>query len=194
VTVAAKSTGSARHWLGAFMRSVSGSAAAEMALIFPIFGYVAINVFDFGTYAYAKMETDAAAQAAVGEVRNLCTTTAQLPATTKCSAAYTNSTTPTAAITNAARSTSLGTGVTIQSTAEGYYCATAAGALIPAHSSSDANCSLTTGAPSTSTSAPGDYISITVSYTYVSVFPGATVATPPLLPSPITRTAWMRLQ
>jgi len=184
MTVAAKPTGSARRWFAGFLRNLSGAAAVEMALIFPVFGYVAINVFDFGTYTYAKMQTDLAAQEAVGTARNLCNTTALLPATTNCGATLTTK------MLAAAQSTSLGTGVTLGTPDEGYYCATTAGVLTAITGTPPATC--TTTVPG-STSAPGDYISVKASYTYVSLFPGATVASV-LLPGAITQTAWMRLQ
>jgi len=38
---------------------------------------------------------------------------------------------------------------------------------------------------------PGDYVLITVSYTYTPVFAAVSIAS--VLASPITRTAWMRL-
>jgi len=186
--------GSVRRWLHAFMRSASGAAAAEMALIFPIFGYVGINVVDLGTYTFAKMETDLAAQEAVGTVRDLCYNSALLPATNPsghCDAALTSK------MLAAAQSTSLGSAVTLNTPTEAYYCATAAGALgtppgTPVAAVTATPPTTCSGTVTGSTSAPGDYIYVTASYTYVSVFPGATIAS--LLPSSITRTAWMRLQ
>lgn len=185
MTVAAKPIGLARRWLRLFMRSVSASAAAEMALIFPFFGYIGINVVDFGMYTFAKMETDLAAQAAVSEARNLCNTSALLPATTNCA-------TLTANMLAAAQSTSLGAAVTLNAPTEGYYCANTAGTLILINPQNQSTCS---GTVPGSISAPGDYIYVQASYTYVSLFPSATIVTsiPHLLPSPITRTAWMRL-
>jgi len=181
--------GSVRRWLHAFMRSASGAAAAEMALIFPIFGYVGINVVDLGTYTFAKMETDLAAQEAVGTVRDLCYNSALLPATNPsghCDAALTSK------MLAAAQSTSLGAAVTLNTPTEGYYCATTAGALTLVAAVTATPPATCTATVTGSTSAPGDYISVTASYTYVSVFPNATVSS--LLPSSITRTAWMRLQ
>ena len=193
MTVAAKSTGSARRWCAGFLRNFSGAAAAEMALIFPIFGYVGINVVDFGMYTFAKMETDLAAQEAVGVVRNLCNSSSLLPATnpaTHCNASLTTK------MLAAAQSTSLGTAVTLNTPTEAYYCATTAGALVQVAAvtaTPPTNCSSGyTGAPSGSTSAPGDYINVQASYTFVSLFPSATLAN--ALHSPITQTAWMRLQ
>ena len=42
-----------------------------------------------------------------------------------------------------------------------------------------------------STTAPGDYVQVTVSYPYEPIFSQASLAS--LLTTPITKTAWMRL-
>jgi Flp pilus assembly protein TadG len=173
-----------------FWRDCSAAAAAELALLLPGLVFIALNVTDLSVYIYARMQVDLAAQEAVGAARVLCNDATKLPATTtSCN------TTLNATMLAAAQSTHLGTGVTLVSGSltEKYYCADSTGQLKPdagyALASPPANCS---GVLSGSTAAPGDYISVTASYNYTSVFPGASVAS--LLPAPIQRRAWIRLK
>lgn len=172
--------------LRAFLHNSRAAAAAEMALILPGIAFVLLNVVDLSTYIYAKMQVDIAAHEAVGAARVLCDTAAELPATVNCGGTLSST------MTSAAQTTTLGTNVTLSSTGEGYYCATAAGELTlraAANAVPPADCSLTvTG----STSAPGIYLRTTASYPYSPVFPGASVAS--LLTTPITRVAWIRLK
>ena len=158
-------------------------------MILPGIAFVLLNVVDLSSYIWTKMQVDLAAHEAVGAARVLCDTAAELPATVKCGA-----TTLSNAMTAAAQSTTLGTGVSLVSanTDERYYCATAAGVLTQvalASGTPPANCSATVAG---STSAPGLYIKATASRAFTPVFPGASVAS--LLTTPITRTAWLRLQ
>ncbi|OJU09589.1 MAG: hypothetical protein BGN86_13490 [Caulobacterales bacterium 68-7] len=169
----------------------NGVAAAEIAiwsaaLIAPIFGTV-----DLANYMYRRMQVNTAAQAAAQRAWILCNTAAKLPAVQNCSGLS-------AAATGAAQSTNLGTAVTISSTNEGFYCANSSGALVqvgstgtygsnPARPSPNTCASVTTG----STAVPGDYIVVTTSYTYSRLF--GNLALSGLLPTSVTRTAWMRL-
>lgn len=109
----------------------------------------------------------------------------QVPATTNCSGLTT-------AITNAVHGTSLGTTVLLQSgsPAEGYYCVNNAGALqyVSDVSSKPADCTVA-GSP---TLQPGDYITVTTSYSYTPLFPGITVAS--AFATPIIKSAMMRLE
>jgi len=161
-----------------------------MALILPGIAFVLLNVVDLSSYIWHKMQVDLAAHEAVGYVRATCTASSQLPVTypdnTHCKA------TLIAEMTAAAQSTSLGTGVTLNTPTEAYYCADATGTLVEVAAISatpPANCSATV---SGSTASPGIYIKATASSTFSPVFPGASVAS--VLASPITRTAWMRLK
>lgn len=172
--------------LRAWLTDHNGTAAAEMALVFPIFSLVSLNVMDFGVYAFSRMQTELAAQAAVGKARNLCDTDAKLPAVQNCGGTLSSS------MTTAAQATSLGSNVTIGTPTEGYYCANASGNLILVaayNGAPPATCSATvTG----STAKPGDYISVTASYTYVPFAPGLTIMS--YLSTSIQQTAWMRLK
>lgn len=168
-------------------RDTSGAVAAEMALILPAIAFVLLNVVDLSLYIYTKMQVDLAAHEAVGAARARCDTAAELPATVNCGGADLDD-----AMISAAGSTTLGSTVTIASTIEKYYCASASGTLDEVALTSETpppDCSATVGG---STSAPGLYINTTASHSFNPVFPGATVAA--LLPATITRTAWMRLK
>jgi Flp pilus assembly protein TadG len=171
-------------------RDTGGAAAAEMALILPAIAFVLLNVVDLGSYIWHKMQVDLAAHEAVGAARVLCDesdATHALPATVAG-----NCTGYDTAMTAAAQTTSLGTGVTIGSTTEAYYCANTDGELVHVAAVDGTvpdDCDATvTG----STSKPGLYISTVASYSFSPVFPGASVAS--VLTTPITRTAWLRLQ
>ncbi|MGX7897055.1 TadE/TadG family type IV pilus assembly protein [Tsuneonella sp. HG222] len=173
--------------LARLARNCRASAAAEMALVLPAFAFVLLNVVDLSIYMYSRMQVDLAAQEAVGAARVLCDTAAELPATQSGKCPNLNST-----IDSAVQTTSLGSGVTETATTEAYYCATTAGQLTQVAAvgaTVPADCSATV---SGSTAKPGDYISVTASYTFTPIFPGASVAS--VLTTPITRTAWMRLQ
>jgi Flp pilus assembly protein TadG len=171
-----------------FLRSDGGTAAMEMALILPGIAFILLNVVDLSSYIYTKMQVDLAAHEAVGSARVLCDTSAKLPATINCG------TTLNSTMLAAARTTTLGNSINLTSgsTIEKYYCANATGALVEvaaANGTPPANCSSTV---SGSTSAPGIYIQVTASFAYAPIFPGASIGS--TLPTPITRTAWMRLK
>jgi Flp pilus assembly protein TadG len=177
-----------------FGRDTRGAAAAELALwllamIVPVYAAV-----DLGHYIFKRMQVEAAAQAAVAAAWKLCDQSGAgkgVPAVTNCT-----STSPTllSAMTTAAQATSLGTGVTLASAqvTEGYYCSTGnsltlvgstktIGQTLPAQT---ANC---TG----STDKPGDYLKATASYSFTPLYPVLSIAA--LLPTPITKDAWMRM-
>lgn len=175
--------------LVALTKDERASAAAELALILPALAFVILNVVDFSVYLYSRMQVDLAAQEAVGAARVLSAddTVCALPATKGSNCPTLNAT-----MTSAAQTTSLGSNVTIGTPDEAYFCATTGGELAQV-ASVDAtvpdDCSATV---SGSTATPGDYISVTASYNFSPVFPGASIAS--VLPSTITRTAWMRLE
>jgi hypothetical protein len=94
------------------------------------------------------------------------------------------------AVTTAAQSTSLGTGVTVTSTTENYYCLNNSNVLVTVGTypgTKPGDCSSVGSASDT----PGEYVKVTVSYTYTPLFPAVSIAS--VLASPIVRTAWMRL-
>lgn len=162
----------------------SGAAAAEFALVLILLAIPILNVVDFALYAWNRMQVDNAAQVAAQAAWAACIPPTFLPATNNCPGMA-------AAITTAAQSTSLGTGITVTSTAENYYCVnTTTNALVTVGTfpgTKPADCSSVGSANDT----PGDYVNVTVSYTYTSVFPGATIVS--LLTTPVVRQAWMRL-
>lgn len=161
-----------------------GAAAVEFTLIVTLMTIPILNVVDFAMYFWDRMQLDNAAQVAAQAAWATCNTSAMLPATTKCTNLNT-------AVTAAAQSTSLGTNVTVTATQEGYYCTTTAGSLVNVATpptAPPANCS---GSGGLSSDKPGDYVLITTRYTYTPVFAGVSVVSH--LPSPINRTAWMRL-
>lgn len=159
-----------------------------MALVVPFLAFIGLNVADMSVYLYTKMQVDLAAHEAVGAARVLCDTAAKLPAKQG-----TNCPTLDATMLAAAQSTTLGTNVTLGASTEAFYCVTAPAAVltqVAAYSATPpADCSATVA---TSTAKPGDYISVTASYPFTSIFPGASIAAS--LPATITRTAWMRLK
>jgi Flp pilus assembly protein TadG len=185
-----------RHWhpreagpvkmLRNFLGDCRATAAAEMALIVPAIAFIGLNVADMSVYLYTKMQVDLAGHEAVGAARVLCATGAQLPAKQNCGVSLDST------MLSAAQSTTLGTNVTLGTSSEAFYCATTGAVLtqVAAYNATPpADCS---GTVATSTAKPGDYISVTASYPFTSIFPGASIAAS--LPATITRTAWMRLK
>lgn len=160
-----------------------GTAAIEFSVFAGLVSFAVLNTTDISIYMFQRMELQNAAQVGVQAAWKTCDI-AHLPATTNCPG-LTN------AITKAVQSTSLGTGVTLQSgsPSEGYYCVNSSNALqrMSDVSSKPADCS----AAGNPTLQPSDYITITATYTYKPLFPGLTVAGK--LTTPITQTAFMRL-
>jgi Flp pilus assembly protein TadG len=176
-----------------FLRDTRGSAAAEFVLWLAVLVVPVLSAADLGVYAMQRMQLEVAAQAGAQAAWHLCDST-KLPAASKCTGLS-------SAITTAVQTTTLGSNVTVSTgyPLEGYFCTSTGQALLPAGTgmtwtlaatppAKPANCSaVVTG----STTAPGDYIQVKVTYTYSPVFPAVSIAS--LLTTPITRTAWMRL-
>ena len=174
-----------------------GVAAAEFALWISALTLPILSVVDVGIYTFQDMELNNAAQAAAQAAWSLCSSAGLLPAATNCTGLQT-------ALATGAHSTGLGTSAVLQAGTEGYYCLTTAGALqlvgtagaIPTSGSGTAptgpvsNCSTLGSSYTGNTNPSGDYVQITVNYTYTPVFPGAAALG---LPTTMTRTAWMRL-
>jgi len=162
----------------------SGVAAVEFAFFALFLSVALLNVVDIATYTYQRMQVENAAEMGAQAVFAACDLT-KVPATTNCSGLNTT-------ITNASQSTSLGNRVTLASgyPTEGWYCVNTSGSLqyVSPVSSKPADCSAA-GMP---TLQPGDYINVRVTFTYVPVFSGITVAS--LLPATITKSSTMRLQ
>ncbi|MBS0490731.1 MULTISPECIES: TadE/TadG family type IV pilus assembly protein [unclassified Phenylobacterium] len=176
-----------------FWRDDSGAAAAEFVLWLSLLTLPLINAVDLGVYVFKKMQVETAAQAGTHAVWRSCDTSAKLPAVSNCTGLA-------ATIQAAVQSTSLGATVTVASGSpvEGYYCLNSSGALTLVGTAGTLGSAPTRPSPFTcagqfsgSTTAPGDYVQVTVSYPYEPIFSQASVAS--LLTTPITKTAWMRL-
>lgn len=167
-----------------FGKDSRGVAAVEFAIIASAVGVVILNVADLATYLFDRLEVENAVQMGAQQAYATCPV-ANLPATVNCSGLNT-------AITAAIQSTSLGTAVTLVSgyPSEAYYCVNTSGALTsvgPVTSANPGNCS----AAGSSSTKPGDYLQVQVTYTYAPMFGTASVAS--LLPTTITNTGWVRL-
>ena len=162
----------------------SGVAAIEFAFFALFLSVALLNVTDIATYTYQRMQVENAAEMGAQAAFAACDLS-EVPATTNCSGLNT-------IITNAIQSTSLGNRVALASDypTEGWYCVNSSGSLqyVSAVSSKPADCTAA-GMP---TLQPGDYINVRVTFTYVPVFTGITVAS--LLPATITKSSTMRLQ
>jgi Flp pilus assembly protein TadG len=168
-----------------FRSDARGVAAIEFAFFAGLLAVGMLNVTDIAVYVYQRMQVEYATQAAVQAAWKTCSTDQQLPATKNCSGLNT-------ALQAAVRSTSLGTGVSLQSgsPSEAYYCANSSNMLqyMSGVDSKPADCTAA-GAPGL---LPGDYITITTTFAYAPLFPGITVAGN--FATPITKTATMRLE
>lgn len=169
--------------LRSFLTNTRATAGVEMALILPIISVLFLNVADATMYIYSKMQVDLAAQEAAGIARAMCDTESELPATLNCAGL-------TAAMTAAAQATSLGTDVSLGTPDNAWYCANATSDLLEVATIDlprPADCSATLGG---STALPGEYISVTATYTFTPIFSSVSA-----VPSgDIQRTAWIRLQ
>ena len=147
-----------------------GNVTIEFAFVASILVVMIMNILDFSLLIWAHMEVDYAAQMGAQAAYKSCSTGA-LPATTNCSGLST-------VVTNAIQATSLGTAVTLASgsPSETYYCVSGTTLQsVGAYSAppSPFNCS-GAGSPST---IPGDYIGVSVTYSYTPTFAGLTLAT-----------------
>lgn len=171
------------HNVAAVRTDQRGVVAIEFAIFAGLLCFAILNVVDISIYIYQRMQVENATEMAAQAAWRNCDLPS-LPATTNC-AALTN------AVQSALHSTSLGTGVALQggSPSEGYYCVNSSNALVYVSNVTNkpADCSAV-GMPSLQ---PADYIRIDTTFTYKSLFPGVTVAD--AFATPITKTAWMRL-
>jgi Flp pilus assembly protein TadG len=192
---------------GAYRDDTAGAAGVEVAIWVSIMVLPILNVVDTGFYIYQRMQVENAAAAAAQAAWALCSTSSQWPATKSCSNLSTT-------LTAAAQGTSLGSAVTLQtavaSSYENYFCANNAGALVAvgtaaaitstgtgptlpnSFSSTSSPCSSAGTGYAGNTAAPSDYVVVSVTATYRSLFPGATVTS--LFSSTMTGVARTRLQ
>jgi Flp pilus assembly protein TadG len=162
-----------------------GVAAVEFGLFAIFLSLALVNVTDVSIYIYQRMQAENATEVAAQAAWKACDLTV-LPPTTDCS------TDPyLTAVRTALGSTSLTTRVALVSGSPsvGYYCVNSSNALqyVSAVSSKPADCTAA-GTPSLQ---PGYYIQVQTTFTYTPIFPGMSVAG--TFPTPITRTAMMRL-
>ena len=173
--------------LGARTRAIWTDQRGVAAIEFGFFGIflaaALANVTDVSIYVYQRMQVENATQVAAQAAWKACDLP-QLPATVNCPGLAT-------AVANALKSTSLGTRVSLisGSPTEGYYCVSSSNSLqyVSDVSSKPADCTAA-GMPSLR---PGDYILVQTTFSYAPLFPGLSVAS--LFPTPINRTAFMRL-
>jgi Flp pilus assembly protein TadG len=166
------------------LRDSRGVAAIEFAFVALFLGVAVLNVADIGIYLYKRMQVENAAQMGTMKALDTCNPD-KVPATIAGKCPELN-----AAVTAAIQSTSLGSSVTLGALTEAYYCVSSSNALqlMPGGvSNKPANCS-GAGMPALK---PGDYLTVTVSFSYTPLFNGITVAS--LFTTPITKTAWVRL-
>lgn len=183
---------SAQRRLGGYRREVRGAAAAEFALVSALFVYMLGNVVDVGIYAYDKMQVANAGQSLAETILANCPSV-YTPVIYACETSV-NPEGPltNAKITTAIQESSLGSAVTYDSIAEGYYCVDTTGSLVAANtmssSSSAANCNTyVTGDVKTA----GDYVHFTASASYTPLFGHLSVAG--LLPRTISKAIWIRV-
>ena len=167
-----------------FGKDSRGVAAVEFAIIASALGVVVLNVADVSAFLFDRLEVENATQMGAQAAYATCPL-ANLPATVNCTGLNT-------AITAAVQATSLGTAATLVSgyPTEAYYCVNSSGVLTSVGAVTSAkpgDCS----AVSSSSTKPGDYLLVQVTYTYSPMFGTASVAS--LLPTTITNTAWVRL-
>lgn len=166
-----------------FHRDRSGVAAIEFAFIAGFLCLAVLNVSDIGIYLVKRMQVENAAQMGTMGALQACDP-AHLPATVNCPGLN-------AAVTAAIQSTSLGSGVTLSGGAvsEGYYCLNSSNVLqyMSSVSSKPADCAAA-GMPALQ---PADYLRVQVTYSYVPLFGGISVAGQ--LTTPIVKFAMARM-
>lgn len=173
--------GARLHWL----LDDRGNALIELAFVAPILVVLLLNLFDFSSLIWARMETDYSAQVGAQAALKTCAGRS-LPT-------MSNGNCPnlTTAITTAIQSTSLGTAVSLASgyPTETYYC-TSGTTLTSVGTYSSPPSPLDCSSAGNSGVTPGDYIQIQVTYSYTPAFPGLSLASNQTL----TGTALERLQ
>jgi Flp pilus assembly protein TadG len=129
----------------------AGTAIIEFALAAPILVVLLLNLFDFSVLIWSIMQTDNSAQMGAQAAWKLCASGTP-PALTNCSGLN-------AAVTTAAQSTSLATGVTVAtgSPSEIFYC-TSGTALQSVGTSPPSPYDCSSATPSNPAGTPGDYI------------------------------------
>ena len=173
----------AKRRLGEIASDCRGVVAIEFAIFAGLLCFAILNVVDVSVYVYQRMQVENATEMGAQAAWKACDLLS-LPATKNCP-------TLTTSVQNAVHSTSLGTRVALKSgsPSEGYYCVNSSQTLqyVSDITSRPADCS----AVGMSNLQPADYVRIDTTFSYTPLIPGLTVAN--TFATPITRSAWMRL-
>lgn len=175
-----------------------GAAGVEFALWLSVLLIPMLNVVDIGVYIHRRMQVEEAAQVAAQMIWETCDTRAKLPATdaARCPLLPDR-------IIAAAHSTPLGDLVELgepdelvesgklPGVTEAYFCVDGSGGLQKVAVPPDAPPADCTQAGGLATTAPGDYVTVTVFYDYAPLFQGVSLGG--LMTTPIVRTSTMRL-
>jgi hypothetical protein len=168
-----------------FAREQAGTAAIELAGAGLFLAFGVMNVADIARYAYETSDVSHAAQTGAEAALVTCNLD-HVPATLNCPALQ-------SAVTSAIQSTGLGSSVELNGPiSEAYYCRTTAGALGRAGPASNKPVDCSSVANPAAGATPTLYLSVSVTYAFQPLFPGATLAQT-FAPN-IVRTAWMRMQ
>jgi Flp pilus assembly protein TadG len=185
----------------AYRGDTRGGAAVEIGLMITVMTIPLLNVPDLAIYGAQSMAVSTAAHAGAEAAYRTCNSAQYWPAIVNCPTFST-------VIQDAVQSTSLGTNVVEtpgSPPAEGYYCTTTAGALVLVSSLSSIVGTAPTNVPSTCSAqtpptgatwsapsaAPGDYVQVSVTYTYHPLFPYVSAVS--FLAQTLNRTQWIRL-
>lgn len=169
----------ARSRLGGYPADTSGAAALEFVICLLVLVPAFMSIADLATYIYRGIQVGNAAQAAAQAVWTKCTT-APISGCTSIDTYVAN---------GIQYGSALGTAVTEvsgQRHAE-YYC--------PAWDTSSASYVMNANGASKSCSSgvtAGYYFKTRVTYTYLPIFPATSLVS--LLPNPITRDVWIRIE
>jgi Flp pilus assembly protein TadG len=151
----------------------AGNALIEFALVAPILVLLLLNLFDFSSLIWSRMQTDYAAQMGAQAALKTCSG-GTLPAISNC-----------AGLNTAISNVSLASGYP----AETYYCVSGT-ALQSVGTYSSPPSPFDCSAAGNSAVAPGDYVTVQVTYSYNPAFTGLSLATSQTM----TSTALERLQ
>ena len=171
-----------RSWRS-FRRDCRGVAAVEFSALSGFLSLAVVNVSDIGIYFYKRMQVENAALVGAMSALKACDAS-HLPATVNCPGLV-------AAVMAAIQSTSLGAAVTLNggTVSEGYYCVNSSNDLqyMSSVASKPADCS----AAGMAALQPADYLQVSVTYSYIPVFAGISVAG--MFTTPMTKTAMVRM-
>lgn len=161
-----------------------GAAAAEFALLCPLFILLLFGVIEIARYGYEKMLVENAVHAAAMDVWKACDPV-HVPAKSYCNVTGHNLTT---AISTGLASNPLFTSISLQGTpSEAYYCVNSStGALVDVTATKPAKCTAYGNS-----NAPGDYIIFTASMPFSAMF--LNIGSGKIIPTSIQSTAYMRL-